>query len=180
MTASYSFCHSCGARYESARWPRVCSACNRRHFRNPTPVAVLLQPVRLAGAPRDGLLVVRRADPPHAGKLALPGGFVEFGETWRAGAAREVFEEAGVTVDADGIEAFGIESANEGIVLLFGLARPIDGAALPDFVANDEISERVILESPTDLAFPLHTAMAARWFAEAQGETREGAEHRPD
>jgi 8-oxo-dGTP diphosphatase len=51
---------------------------------------------------RDGrLLLVRRTKPPLIGVWSLPGGHVEWGETLRQAAARELMEECGVAAALD-------------------------------------------------------------------------------
>ncbi|MDH6145981.1 8-oxo-dGTP diphosphatase [Kitasatospora sp. GP30] len=42
------------------------------------------------------VLLIQRADEPHKGSWALPGGYVDEGESSRAGAARELEEETGI------------------------------------------------------------------------------------
>jgi 8-oxo-dGTP diphosphatase len=53
--------------------------------------------------PERGVLLIRRGHPPYAGCWALPGGFVEVGESCEAACRREVEEETGLEVEIDGL-----------------------------------------------------------------------------
>ena len=48
----------------------------------------------------DRVLLIKRGQPPLAGQWSIPGGLLEVGETVRATAIREAFEEAGLVVEA--------------------------------------------------------------------------------
>ncbi len=57
---------------------------------------------------KNGLVLVKRKNPPYQGKFALPGGFVEIGESTEKAAAREAFEETGLSVEI--IKLIGVYS----------------------------------------------------------------------
>jgi ADP-ribose pyrophosphatase YjhB (NUDIX family) len=153
-----SHCSYCGARFADTPWPRTCASCGTESYVNPAPVAVMLVPAD------GGLLAVRRAIPPRIGELALPGGFINLGESWQQAAAREVLEETGVVIDPGSIREHRVLSPPDGaFVLIFGVAPPL--AAIPELRENAEVSELVILREPAPLAFPLHTEVVAAWFA---------------
>ena len=156
----YTFCSFCGARFpENLGWPRLCPACHHTTYRNPLPVAVMLVPVD------GGLLLIRRTVAPQAGKLALPGGYINDAETWQAAGAREVAEEAGVQIDPAKIREFAVRSAPDGTLLIFGMSEPVLPEGLAAFEPTAETAERVVVQEPTALAFPLHEEAVRAYFA---------------
>ena len=156
----HTFCSFCGARFPAnLGWPRTCPACGNTTYRNPLPVAVVLVPVG------QGLLLIRRSIEPQGGKLALPGGYIHYGETWQAAAAREVKEETGVILEAASIQEFRVRSAPDGTVLIFGLSAPVDRATLTSFRPTPETSECAVVNAPVpDAAFPLHAEALITYF----------------
>jgi NAD+ diphosphatase len=90
----FHFCPQCGAASE-AQHERYydCPSCGYRLFFNNT-VAVAVLAVNTKGE----LLFIRRARDPGKGKLAMPGGFVDAGESAETAAHREVREELGAEV----------------------------------------------------------------------------------
>ena len=158
--SKYDHCGYCGHRFGANQaWPRLCAGCGRTSYVNPAPVAVCLLPIG------DGLLCVRRAIPPFAGQFALPGGYIDRAETWQQAAARELFEETGLRIDADEVEHFRTFSdPDDGVLLVFGRARPHQPDALAAFVPTAETSALVVIRTATELAFPLHTRVVAEFF----------------
>ena len=85
------------------------------------------------------VLLVRRASDPRAGDWALPGGFVEHDETVQAAVQREVFEEAGVEAEVEGLVAVlnrAFDDVND--TYLICLLRTKNDQAQPDGVEVDE------------------------------------------
>ena len=160
MPTPFSHCPYCGAPFPdaSATFPRTCTNCASVTYRNPTPVAVVIVPVG------DGLLVIRRSIPPHIGRLALPGGFINFGESWQAGAAREVMEETGLKLDPHAIREVRVLSAPDSTILIFGLAATQATTTLEQLRSSDETSEITVIHETTELAFPLHTQVVREYF----------------
>jgi ADP-ribose pyrophosphatase YjhB (NUDIX family) len=164
-----SHCSYCGHPFEVDQpWPRRCANCGNMSFVNPLPVTIVLVPVD------DGLLLVRRNIEPHKGKLALPGGFIDLGESWQEAGAREVLEETGITIDPAGIQLVTVFSAPDGTIIIVGQAAPLHSEDLPDFVLNDEASERAFIKEPQELAWPLHTEAVKAYFA-LKGQSRQVA-----
>lgn len=52
---------------------------------------------------REGVVLIRRENPPYQGCHALPGGFVEVGESTEAAVCREAKEETGLEMDILGL-----------------------------------------------------------------------------
>ena len=76
------------------------------HYENPTPTVQ-------AWIERDGeFLTLRRAAEPLKGEWNMPGGFVEPDESGPEAIAREVLEETGLEIEADGV--IGIFSSRYG------------------------------------------------------------------
>ena len=95
-----------------------------RMHRNPSPT------VDVAVIKGERLLLVKRGRDPYKDSLALPGGFVEYGETVEETATREVLEETGVHITLEAI--LGVYSdprrdpRGHTITTVF-IARPVGG-----------------------------------------------------
>jgi ADP-ribose pyrophosphatase YjhB (NUDIX family) len=102
------FCSQCGGALverfvpSEQRARRLCAQCGEIAYCNPK---VLVTTIVASG---EQVLLVRRAAPPAAGRWALPGGFMEGGETMEEAAARETREETGVQLDPRELRLYGV------------------------------------------------------------------------
>ena len=100
-----------------------------------------------------GIVLIRRAADPFEGRWALPGGFVEVGETVEAAATREAAEETGLAVELAGLVGVYSEPDRDprgyNVSVAF-LARVLSG----DLAAATDAAEVAVLDPGTvELAF---------------------------
>lgn len=162
-----NFCPNCAAPFPAAEKVKVhphCEACGVTNWRNPRTVAVLLQPVRAADG-RVGLVVLRRGIEPFRGEMALPGGFVEFGESVEEAAARELREESRLETPPELITMINTVPTQAGHMLAFCTTEYVleDFTDIP-FEPTTEALGLGVIYSPQDLCFPLHSRATREWF----------------
>jgi 8-oxo-dGTP diphosphatase len=113
-----------------------------------------------------GIVLIRRAGEPFEGQWALPGGFVEVGETVEAAAAREAAEETGLAVELArlvGVYSDPDRDPRGHNVSVAFLARVVGG----DLVAATDAAEVAVLDPDSvELAFDHR-----RIIADARGES---------
>jgi NAD+ diphosphatase len=89
----HGFCSVCGQATAPNRggWSRACPSCSAEHYPRADPVVIML-------AEHDDRLLLGRQPQYPPGRFSALAGFVEPGETIEAAVARELNEEAGITV----------------------------------------------------------------------------------
>jgi ADP-ribose pyrophosphatase YjhB (NUDIX family) len=142
-----------------------CTACGFLYYFNPV---VAVGALLVDGGGR--LLWIRRAKNPGQGKLGLPGGFVDVGETAEDALRREVREEVNLELDStDFLCSFANQYACEGVTYpvldLFYTARP---RAAESAAALDDVQSLCWLKPqdvPLDeIAFPSAKAALDCWL----------------
>jgi 8-oxo-dGTP diphosphatase len=73
-----------------------CPECGHAWLRR-NPLLTVDMIIEMAGEPSPGIVLVERKNPPHG--WALPGGFVDYGETVEEAAVREALEETGLEIE---------------------------------------------------------------------------------
>ena len=118
--------------------------------------------------PGLGILLIRRGRPPFAGCWALPGGFVDLGETCEAACVREVREETGLEVSI--VQLVGVYSdpsrdPRGHTVSAVYLCRPVGGEASAGDDASDARWWRDL--TGVDLAFDHRQVLDDVWIEDA-------------
>lgn len=127
----------------------------------------------------DKVVAIRRSIEPSKGGIALPGGYIDMGETWQHAAVRELHEETGLIerdeidqIDAADVELYAVETAlNTNCVLIFATIDLVglgffEAGSPPPFRVTDETDERLLLgiEELDQIVFPTHRRIAKRWL----------------
>lgn len=166
MKAREKYCSSCGKAYETHTYPLECS-CGFVLYANPNPVGVALVPVEDIGF----VGVMRENSSPGP---ALPGGFLEVGESWQKGLIRELQEEVAYTHPTleQEVRLLDCQSTpNTANILIFAAFPRITMAEFTSLKpCMQENSDVIILGNPNDsrvhpiedIVFPMHKTMAKK------------------
>tara|TARA_Y100000590_G_scaffold460630_1_gene620372 strand:- start:3307 stop:3756 length:450 start_codon:yes stop_codon:yes gene_type:complete len=128
-----------------------CPACKTIHYQNPKPTATLI-------CIKDNqILLAKRAFEPAKGSWALPGGFIELGETPEQAAKRELKEET--NLNGEVVKLLGHCSHFNSIfgdILLIGMLVKI--IKWDKLQAGDDVSEVKLfnINNCPDFAFKCH------------------------
>jgi deoxyribose-phosphate aldolase len=163
----FQWCPNCG-RPQAARAsssPFRCASCGLVYYFNPTIAAAVF----VLDA-HGRVLFIRRAKEPARGKLALPGGFVDVGETVEEALRREVREEVNLELEAlEYLSSYPNSYPYKGVVYpvldFFFVARAVDSSTVR---ALDGVESYRWLRPAEvdldDLAFPSMRAACERDF----------------
>ncbi|WP_330328200.1 NUDIX hydrolase [Streptomyces pseudovenezuelae] len=126
------------------------------------------------------LLTIERGWPPHQGKLALPGGYVDPGETSLNAAVRELAEETGVQVTPEKLTLIGvydqpdrdprgrhISAAYQVTVPATTTAHAGDDAAAIHWIPLDDSRIGLAFDHDQIVTDALHHHIRACWFCSA-------------
>ena len=143
----------------------MCVTCEFVNWDNPKPVTATLVPYK------GGLVLVRRKFEPFVGDWCLPGGFIEGYEEPGESAAREVFEETGLTISNERLLKAAAPGHGINVIILFYEA----GEATGELVAGDDASDVGSFTKdnlPPNVCFALHRNIIQEWFASQTTKTK--------
>jgi ADP-ribose pyrophosphatase YjhB (NUDIX family) len=148
----------------SSRQPFHCDACSFHYYFNPcvAVAAIVLDP-------DDRALFIRRANEPAKGRLAVPGGFLDLGETAEIALRREIKEEVNLEVGpldflCTALNAYDYRGVTYPVLDLAFVAR---ANSINDIAALDGVESycwhKPFDVDPEDIAFPSIRAALAHF-----------------
>ena len=137
----------------------TCPECgyNIEHHKNPFPTVDVIVEIG------SKVLLVKRRNPPHG--WALPGGFVEYGESVEEAAHREISEETGIHLS--GLKQFHCYSAPNRDPRFHTITMVFSATSSDKPSAGDDAAEAVLFdldELPSPIVFD-HTQILKDFFS---------------
>ena len=168
-------CPRCGAAGFEARSEKEfrCTGCDFQIFLNPavSAAAIIIDE-------QKQILLIRRGRDPAKGKLALPGGFIDAGETAEGALAREIREELGLELSSlTYLCSFPNEyHYREVTYSVLDLYFVCTASSFDPILDLDEVQECLLVDrvrlDPDEIAFPSMRA-AIRLFLASEGQALE-------
>lgn len=142
-----------------------CPHCHREinRYRNPVPTVDIVIEVADTGK----IVLIRRANPPHG--WALPGGFVDYGESVEQAAVREALEETGLAVRI--VHLLGVYSRMDRDPRQHTISTVFIATAAGEPVAGDDAADAQLVDEqnlPADIAFD-HRDILKDYFTSRRG-----------
>jgi ADP-ribose pyrophosphatase YjhB (NUDIX family) len=145
---------------------QVCAACGFIHYENPKLLAACIL------FSEHKVLWVKRAKAPNAGLWAMPGGYVELGETVEEAASRELAEETGVVISPGELSVYGVVSIPAINQIFISLIAPLPSMHFTTTEETLDVKLAGISDiSPAEYAYP---PGAERWIQLLYDRLRSG------
>lgn len=171
----FNYCPCCGQKYAPSDFDKHecvyrCTLCHYEFYQNGTPAATALIPQ--AENPEHILLITRNT-PPNEGLLALPGGFLRYGELPQDAVVREIREEtlldikplailktASIDYHYKGYQVFVIETC----FLCAPASQDISKIRTEEASSIGYYSAERLIDQPDKLAFPEHAGIFRKYL----------------
>jgi 8-oxo-dGTP diphosphatase len=130
-------------------------------YRNPIPTVDII--IELSDRPHRPIILIERLNPPFG--WAIPGGFVDYGESLETAAVREALEETNLSIEL--IEQFHVYSNPERDARKHTISTVFLATATGDPQAGDDAKAIGIFPSweiPTPLCFDHTQIMQDYWY----------------
>lgn len=147
-----------------------CPHCGRPvvMYRNPAPTVDII-----IHSPGRGIVLVLRRNEPHG--WALPGGFIDYGESAEAAAVREAHEETGLHVELTGLVGVysepGRDPRHHTLTVVY--AATVRGDGLDELPQAGDDAAQARFFAPDALPHPMafdHAGIIADWVIQVSGQ----------